>query len=188
MRWSCARCVDWSRSASCSGRRLTPSARCTASAFLVLFGCSCLRRCPMTDVDWSEYAHELRRIESFSAFGSYSSAALKAAASLCELRSTQTRGILADDLPTPVVGTPRVCVESPLSGDVTTHVLYADACQFDCLLRDEAPFLGHLLYPRVLDDANEYDRERGINAHMAWLRRADLVAFYVDFGVTRGMK
>jgi hypothetical protein len=82
----------------------------------------------------------------------------------------------------------RVCVESPLRGDVIRNVRYADACMIDCFQRDEAPFFGHLLYPYVLDDADQVHRDRGIAAHCAWLRVAELVAVYTDFGVTDGMR
>lgn len=82
----------------------------------------------------------------------------------------------------------RVCIESPLRGDVTRNVAYADACMLDALRRGEAPYLGHLLYPRVLDDGRAEDRELGIAAHIAWLRFADAVIVYTDRGVTDGMR
>jgi len=82
----------------------------------------------------------------------------------------------------------RVVIESPLRGEVERNVLYADACMLDSLRRGEAPFLGHLLYPRVLDDAREADREAGIAAHVAWIRGGELVAVYTDLGVTEGMR
>lgn len=81
-----------------------------------------------------------------------------------------------------------VCVETPFRGNVPLNVLYADACQLDCLQRGEAPFMGHLQYPRVLNDADPHDRAHGIEAHLAWLRRADAVVIYSDLGITDGMK
>lgn len=82
---------------------------------------------------------------------------------------------------------PRVCVESPFAGDVALNVLYADACMFDALVRGEAPYLNHLQYPRVLDDEQPDLRVRGLAAHHAWLRAADLVAFYTDRAMSGGM-
>lgn len=79
----------------------------------------------------------------------------------------------------------RVCIESPLRGEVSRNVSYADACMLDALRRGEAPFLGHLLYPRVLDDARPEDRDLGIAAHIAWLRFADMLAVYSDRGIHR---
>jgi len=81
-----------------------------------------------------------------------------------------------------------VCIESPFSGEVERNVMYADACMLDALLRrNESPFLGHLQYPRVLNDQLPAHRAAGIAAHCAWLRRADLVAVYEDYGITSGM-
>src|SRR5262252_7052468 len=82
----------------------------------------------------------------------------------------------------------RVCIESPLRGEVPRNVTYADACMLDALRRGEAPYLGHLLYPRVLDDARPEDRELGIAAHIAWLRFADMLVVYTDRGITDGMQ
>lgn len=81
----------------------------------------------------------------------------------------------------------RTCVETPLAGDYERNIMYADACMLDCLERYEAPFLGHLLYPRVLDDTAPRDRARGIAAHLAWLRACDQVVLYVDLGISAGM-
>lgn len=81
----------------------------------------------------------------------------------------------------------RVCVESPFRGDVPHNVRYADACLLDSLARGEAPFLGHLLYPRVLNDDHDAHRKWGIEAHLAWLHAAERVAVYVDLDVTSGM-
>lgn len=81
----------------------------------------------------------------------------------------------------------RVCVETPLRGDYERNVLYADACMLDALERGEAPFLGHLLYPRVLNDADPVHRAKGIAAHLAWLRAAELVVLYTNLGVSDGM-
>jgi hypothetical protein len=86
----------------------------------------------------------------------------------------------------------RVCVESPYGSDdpaiVARNVRYADLCMADSLKRGEAPFLGHLLYTRVLNDRDPVERERGITAHLAWAGAADVMAVYVDLGVSPGMK
>lgn len=82
----------------------------------------------------------------------------------------------------------RVCIESPLRGDVARNVAYADACMLHALQRGDAPFLGHLLYPRVLDDALPEDRDLGISGHVAWLTVAEAVVVYLDYGVTAGME
>lgn len=81
----------------------------------------------------------------------------------------------------------RVCVESPLRGDIFRNLVYADACMLDCFQRGEAPFLGHRFYPFVLNDGDPMDRRRGIDAHLAWLAASQLVAVYIDLGITPGM-
>lgn len=86
----------------------------------------------------------------------------------------------------------RVCIESPLrglhGGKIERNVMYADAAMYHSLRRGEAPFLGHLLYPRVLNDAIELDRAFGIAAHTTWLRAADMIAVYTDLGISDGMR
>lgn len=82
----------------------------------------------------------------------------------------------------------RVVVESPYAGEVDDNVAYARACLLDCLRRGEAPFASHLLYPEVLDDAKPSERQLGLNAGLAWGRCADLVAVYIDRGISSGMR
>lgn len=141
-----------------------------------------------SDVRWSYVAERLRGMESLVALGGEDARALEQAWRLCELRSRMS----ADDVPTPIVSCPRVCVESPFrgasEGEYTRNTYYADAALLDSLSRDEAPFLGHLLYPRVLDDTSDDDRRRGMKADIAWLRGSELVAVYIDLGVSGGMK
>lgn len=82
-----------------------------------------------------------------------------------------------------------VVIESPLRGDhLARNVMYADALMLDALLRGEAPYLGHLLYPRVLNDDSDVHRAAGIAAHCAWIRRADAVVVGTDHGITDGMQ
>jgi hypothetical protein len=87
---------------------------------------------------------------------------------------------------------PRVYVASPLRGDGTvdrmTLMAYAWRCMRDSLDRGEAPYLPHLLYPRVLDDAIASEREQGIRAGQMWLAAADKLALYTDYGVSKGME
>jgi hypothetical protein len=82
----------------------------------------------------------------------------------------------------------RVVVESPYAGEVDDNAAYARACLLDCLRRGEAPFASHLLYIQVLDDAKPGERQLGIAAGLAWGACADLVAVYIDRGVSSGMR
>jgi hypothetical protein len=60
----------------------------------------------------------------------------------------------------------------------------------DSLLRNEAPIASHLLYtqPGVLDDGDPAERQRGIDAGLAWKEVAEATVVYVDYGITRGMQ
>lgn len=82
----------------------------------------------------------------------------------------------------------RVIVESPFAGGFA-NVKYSRECLKDCLSRGESPYASHLLYTQkgVLDDSVPEERRRGIKASNDWLEVTDLVAVYMDLGVTRGM-
>lgn len=84
----------------------------------------------------------------------------------------------------------RVILESPYAGDTTRNIRYARECLKDSLKRGEAPIASHLLYTQegVLDDNIEEERIWGINAGLAWKEVADLQVFYIDFGMSGGMK
>lgn len=84
-------------------------------------------------------------------------------------------------------------IESPLSAptrdDIEANKVYARRCVVDSLRRDEAPFASHLLYDQqgILDDLLPDQRETGILAGFAWGEAADMVVFYIDFGISTGM-
>jgi hypothetical protein len=81
-------------------------------------------------------------------------------------------------------------IESPYAGDIETNVAYARACVSDSLHRGEAPIASHLLYtqPGILNDDLPGERKLGIDAGLAWRRVAEVHAFYVDLGWSRGMQ
>lgn len=83
---------------------------------------------------------------------------------------------------------PFVIIESPYAGNVGDNEEYARDCLYDSLWRGEAPFASHLLYPQVLDDDVEYERNWGIQAGLELAKRADLTAVYTDRGISRGMR
>ncbi len=83
----------------------------------------------------------------------------------------------------------RVILESPYAGDVDQNVRYARAAMRDCLLRGEAPYASHLLYtqPGVFNDDDPSERQRGIDAGLAWSDVTDIVVVYKDLGISKGM-
>lgn len=85
------------------------------------------------------------------------------------------------------ISKPFVVIESPLRGDLVRNAEYADCLMLDSLMRGEVPFLGHLLYTRVLNDHNLEHRRIGIEAHLAVVCRADYIVVGVDLGVSEGM-
>ena len=84
----------------------------------------------------------------------------------------------------------RVILESPFQGNVERNIEYARAALHDSLMRGEAPIASHLLYTQdgVLDDTIPNERQQGIDAGHAWMEAAEVVVFYIDLGMSTGMK
>jgi hypothetical protein len=80
-----------------------------------------------------------------------------------------------------------VFLESPFAGDFVKNIAYAKEAMIDSILRDEAPFLSHLLYPQVLNDNNLGERNLGLELAEVYRALADKVVVYVDLGTSRGM-
>lgn len=88
----------------------------------------------------------------------------------------------------------RVLIESPLN-DITRELIeenkrYARKCVLDSLRRGEAPYASHLFFdhPEILDDLQPNERESGMLAGFAWGEVAELVAVYMDRGISSGME
>lgn len=83
-----------------------------------------------------------------------------------------------------------VILESPYAGNIPRNLTYARWCVKDCLSRRESPIASHLLFtqPGILDDRLPEERQLGIEAGLAWKRVADKQVFYVDYGMSEGMK
>lgn len=82
----------------------------------------------------------------------------------------------------------KVIIESPYAGDVERNMKYARQCLLDSIKRGEAPIASHLLYTQVLDDKILDERICGIECGFAWFDDADLIAFYIDYGFSKGMR
>ncbi len=81
-----------------------------------------------------------------------------------------------------------VCIEAPLSGDLEQSIAYARAAMHYCLYLNVAPFVSHLLYTQVLDDEDPDQRELGIDAGIALGDACENRWFFVDFGLSIGMR
>ena len=85
-----------------------------------------------------------------------------------------------------------VIIESPFKGNTPAeeaeNTAYAKEVMRDSLYRGEAPFASHLLYPQMLDDANEHERRMGIEAGLRIGQLADRTVVYTDRGISPGME
>lgn len=93
-----------------------------------------------------------------------------------------------------------VIVESPYSGDIELNIYYARLCMLDSYKRNEAPFLGHLLYTQISKDMKDeflhdedeqkqlFGREHGLLCNYVWREKAKKTIFYTDLGWSSGMK
>jgi len=85
----------------------------------------------------------------------------------------------------------RVMIESPFAAvGPAAHQMYEDYltnCIYDSLSRGEAPFASHGFYTKWLKDSVPQERAQGMACGKAWAESADVVAFYVDHGMSPGM-
>lgn len=78
-----------------------------------------------------------------------------------------------------------------LYGPYKINEIYGEFCLYDCLVNhEETPYASHLLYTRkyVLRDYIPKERKLGIKAGFYWRDVADKTIFYIDLGITNGMK
>ncbi len=85
-----------------------------------------------------------------------------------------------------------VIVESPFfNKDIeiqNMNIAYARECMRDCLYREEAPYLSHLLYTQILDDNIEEERNFGIQAGFEFRKVINHTIVYTDLGISKGME
>jgi len=84
-----------------------------------------------------------------------------------------------------------VVIESPWKAESTTEQIrnktYALRCLKDSILRGEAPYASHLIYTQVLNEADDIERNLGMNIGFAWGSNATKTVVYQDYGITDGM-
>jgi hypothetical protein len=81
-----------------------------------------------------------------------------------------------------------VVIETPYAGDVTGNLAYLWECCKDALSRGESPYASHGFFTQFLDDTNPEERKTGIEAGFVWGALACTRVFYVDLGVSSGMR
>ena len=80
-----------------------------------------------------------------------------------------------------------VIIESPYAGDIEANEAYLESCIKDSFSRGEAPLASHGFYTRYLDDTDTEQRKLGMACGFIWMQVCDLVAVYIDRGISQGM-
>ena len=84
----------------------------------------------------------------------------------------------------------RTYVASPFMSkdpeEVRQNIIYAQLCLLDCFSRNEAGYASHLLYTQLFIETTVL-RELGLRAGDAWREGAQVIALYVDLGISEGM-
>lgn len=87
---------------------------------------------------------------------------------------------------------PLIIIESPYIGKSTNELVrnrnYLKECILDSISRGEAPFAGHGFYTQYLNDRDPRSRALGMRLSRTFLYKAALVAVYLDYGWTPGMR
>lgn len=65
---------------------------------------------------------------------------------------------------------------------------YAIRAVNDSIGRSEAPLASHAFYYSLLNYNNPIERDIGLHSQMSWIVVADLIAIYIDFGITPAME
>ena len=83
-----------------------------------------------------------------------------------------------------------VIIESPFAGDIEKNIRFARECVRDSLSKGEAPLASHLLYTQkgILKDEIPEERNWGIEAGLAWGKKATKTIVYTNLGISGGME
>lgn len=93
-----------------------------------------------------------------------------------------------------VIKQPRRCVVlvSPFMAEDYTQAnkakRYADRATRDSVSKQESPLVSHSFYYDTLNVKNPIERDIGLLSQLSWIKNADLVAVYVDMGITPAMQ
>lgn len=81
-----------------------------------------------------------------------------------------------------------IIIESPYAGDVDRNLRYLRACCRHAVEQGDIPFASHLFFTQFLDDTKQNERSLGIQMGYSFWQQAEQVVFYVDLGMSNGMK
>lgn len=65
---------------------------------------------------------------------------------------------------------------------------YANRCVSDSIKRSEAPMSSNLFFYDVLNMNVPIERDMGLASMLSWMPKCDVLAVYIDFGVTQAMQ
>lgn len=68
------------------------------------------------------------------------------------------------------------------------NIDYAKLCLINSIKNNESAYVSHLLYPQVLNNKNNIERDLSIEDGLEWIYRSDYIVCYVDRGITKGMR
>lgn len=81
-----------------------------------------------------------------------------------------------------------IIIESPYAGEIERNMIYLGRAIKDTLSRNESPIASHGLFPQFYNDANPFERNTCMYAGWAWMRAADYIVVYTDYGISEGMR
>lgn len=83
-------------------------------------------------------------------------------------------------------------IASPFAATVMVsqveHRDYLLRCLRDSITHGESPYAPHAYLPLTLNDEEPLERVLGINCGLAWMRNADHLVLYMDYGLSPGME
>ena len=87
---------------------------------------------------------------------------------------------------------PLVIVESRYTAKTAEGLIrnwnYLRFAVADSISRNEVPFASHGFFTQMLNDRSPDARKLGLRLAIEYIRRADLMAIYTDYGWSRGMR
>lgn len=85
-----------------------------------------------------------------------------------------------------------IIIECPWNPDNATGLRqqerYAEFCVLDSIRLGEAPYLGYPVLNGILNNRLSYDHDVAFLCHTNWIPVADILAVYIDHGITPSMQ
>lgn len=76
--------------------------------------------------------------------------------------------------------------ENPAKADFMSR--YALRATQDSVKRNEAPICNHLFYYQFLNTNITVERDQGLHSMLTWVPKCDILAVYIDHGITQAMQ